>query len=123
MVQTKALEFGKHGVEGLKKTKGGAREEGLGRAVVVERGERGYDRRSKIWVGCGAGRRKRKSSCFSEWILLVSSGECASIPQILRLKNAVTPSRSVHTHTHTTWPDGTQVLPLCPHYYAFDIGN
>lgn len=54
-------------------------------------------------MGCGAWRRKRKSSrsCFSEWILLLSSGECASIPQILRLRNAVTPSRSARTHRHS----------------------
>lgn len=84
---------------------------------------------AKFWVGCGAGRRKRKSSrsCFSEWILLLSSGECAGIPQILLWKNVVTPSGSTRTkkmHTHKrmrVW--GTEMFALCLHCSAFNAGN
>lgn len=46
---------------------------------------------------------ERKGSCFyfSEWILQLSSGECAGIPQSVLLKNAVIPNRSAAEHTHT----------------------
>lgn len=76
-----------------------------------ERTGRGHEKRRAglrqsivRWVECGMGwgfERKSSRSCFSEWILQLSSGECAGIPQSLLLKNVVIPNGSAaHTHTH-----------------------
>lgn len=66
-------------------------------------------RESRVAMGGvrnGMGVRKEKfRSRFPGWILQLSSGECAGIPQNLLLKNAVIPKGSAaHTHTHTCAP-------------------
>lgn len=65
----------------------------------LDKGERGYDRRSSEgWEGV---ERKSSRSLLSEWILQLSSGECAGIPQSLLPKNAVIPNGSTNSKIET----------------------
>ena len=79
----------------------------------------------KGWWWRRRGVRKEKFPLLlSEWILQLSSGECAGIPQrLLLLKNAVIPNGAAHTHTYTHIHTPSLSPPIPTLYSTFYFNN